>query len=128
VDKEAMGNLKLVFQEWMAEILLEAMKEVLKKDGFEESVELEEAGGMEVSVWQKGDKRIGLAAREEGMMYKVEVDSQGLDLDALLAISAVEAAQTIMRRIASALTGARKDELERIAARLSEFTSSQRFY
>ena len=123
-----MENLKLVFPEWMANILIEATKQVLKKDGFEESVELEEAGGIEVSVWQKGDKRIGLAAREEGRMYKVEVDSQDLDLDALLAISAVEAAQMIIRKVASALTEPRKDELERIAVRLSEFASSQSFY
>lgn len=120
-----MESLRLMLPGWMAEALVEAAKQVLRREGIGENIEAGEAGGIEISVWQKGNERVGIATCEEGTVWKVEIDSQGLDVASLLTISAAEAAQMILTEVASFLPDKQKEELERMAKMVSNFISSQ---
>ncbi|MFN4179586.1 MAG: hypothetical protein ACK4I8_04685, partial [Armatimonadota bacterium] len=56
-----------------------SLERLLKEAGFEESVKAGEVGGVETSVWRRGDAQIVITLRESETEETVSISSKGIN-------------------------------------------------
>ncbi len=67
----------------LAEAFVATLVQVLKEAGFQETLKAGEAGGVEMSVWQRGEAQVVITFREAETKETVTLSSQGTDVAAI---------------------------------------------
>lgn len=116
---------KLRLKSWLASALLETLTQTLQQTGFQKMVEAGEVGGVESSVWQRGDEMVTITVEESEMEEgEMTVIAEGLDGAGLLGASAVQLAQAVLASVAPVLPPERHLVLQNLATELNELAIS----
>jgi len=70
---------QLTLPSGLAEAFVASLKQLLKAEGFEESLEAGEVGGVETSVWRRGDAEVVILLRESDVEERVDVSARNVD-------------------------------------------------
>jgi len=103
----------------LAEALVSALEHTLKDAGFEESVKAGEVGGVETSVWQRGDSRVVITLRESEAEEEISVSAQKVDGAALLK----SAASCLVLKLLESLPAEIRTSLEPVLAQIRELST-----
>jgi hypothetical protein len=85
----------------LAEALVVTLEQVLKEAGFQEALKAGEAGGVETSVWQRGEAQVVITLREAETEETVTVSSQGTDGAAIVKAAACRLALKLLDALPS---------------------------
>ena len=72
----------------LAEALVATLEQVLKEAGFQETLRAGEAGGVEMSAWQRGEAQVVITLREAETEETITVSSRGSDGAAIVKAAA----------------------------------------
>jgi len=103
----------------LAEALAVTLEQVLKEKGFQETMKAGEVGGIETSVWQRGEAQVVITLNETETEETVTVSSQGTDGAAIVKAAACR----LTLRLFDALPPEICQTLEPVMAQLREFTA-----
>lgn len=103
----------------LAEALVLALERILKNAGFEESLKAGEVGGVETSVWQKGDARVVVTLRESEAEETISVSAQGVDSTAFVR----DAASCLTLKLIESLPAEIQKPFEPVLAQLRELAT-----
>ncbi len=107
---------QIVLPSGIAEVFVSSLEEFLKEAGFDESLKAGEVGGVETSVWQRGDAKVVVVLHESEPEEMVSISSQGINGAEFVKVAGIRLALKLLEGLPAEI----KRTLEPILTQLKE--------
>lgn len=87
---------QIILPSGIAEAFVSSLEGLLKEAGFEESLKAGEVGGVETSVWQRGDAQVIVILRESETEETVSLSSKGINGAEVVKVAGVRLALKLL--------------------------------